>query len=125
MKKRRWLALFLSLCMIFSGALSVSATELTDVNPDTEVVQETDITEGEKQDEQQKIEDVTFYPQTFFSPYDYINCRKFITEDTYCMHHFYKSWLPLSARLKSKVKENIAQVIGGDNIAKIRKLIGN
>ena len=73
----------------------------------------------------QKIEDVTFYPQTFFSPYDYINCRKFITEDTYCMHHFYKSWLPLSARLKSKVKENIAQVIGGDNIAKIRKLIGN
>lgn len=59
MKKRRWLALFLSLCMIFSGALSVSATELTDVNPDTEVVQETDITEGEKQDEQQKTEDVT------------------------------------------------------------------
>lgn len=73
----------------------------------------------------QRIEDATFYPQTFFSPYDYINCRKFITKDTYCMHHFYKSWLPLSARLKSKIKENIAQAIGGDNIAKIRKLIGN
>jgi hypothetical protein len=63
-----------------------------------------------------------FYPQTYFSPYDYINCRKFITEKTYVMHHFYKSWLPLKSRLKSKTKNQLAKVIGGENIARLRKI---
>ncbi|MNI12994.1 hypothetical protein D3C73_662010 [compost metagenome] len=64
-----------------------------------------------------------FYPQTYFSPYDYINCRKFITKNTYAMHHFYKSWLPPKARLKSNVKLMASKVIGGENIARIRKLV--
>ena len=64
-----------------------------------------------------------FYPQTYFSPYDYINCRKFITENTYAMHHFYKSWLPAKARLKSNIKATAAKMIGGNNIARIRKLV--
>jgi hypothetical protein len=64
----------------------------------------------------------SFYPQTYFSPYDYINCRNVITEKTHAMHHFYKSWLPLKSRLKSKTKTQIAKVIGGDNIARLRKL---
>ena len=63
-----------------------------------------------------------FYPQTYFSPYDYINCRKFITENTYAMHHFYKSWLPLSTRIKTKVKVILSKIIGGDNILRLRKL---
>lgn len=72
----------------------------------------------------QEIADIgVFYPQTYFSPYDYINCRKFITENTYAMHHFYKSWLPLKARFKSNIKSTVAKVIGGDNIARIRKLV--
>ncbi|HWJ78055.1 MAG TPA: capsular polysaccharide synthesis protein [Niallia sp.] len=72
----------------------------------------------------QEIEDIgVFYPQTYFSPFDYINCRKFITENTYAMHHFYKSWLPPRARFKSNIKTIAAKVIGGDNIAKIRKIV--
>lgn len=71
--------------------------------------------------EYQEIEGIgTFYPQTYFSPYDYINCRKFITRNTYAMHHFYKSWLPPKARIKSKIKLTLSKIIGGDNIAKIR-----
>lgn len=71
--------------------------------------------------EYQEIEDIgAFYPQTYFSPYDYINCRKFITKNTYAMHHFYKSWLPLKVRIKSKIKLTLSKIIGGDNIAKIR-----
>lgn len=73
--------------------------------------------------EYQEIEGATFYPQTYFSPYDYINCRKFITEDTYCMHHFYKSWLPMGVRLKCNIKVILSKTIGGDNIAKIRNLV--
>jgi mannosyltransferase OCH1-like enzyme len=64
----------------------------------------------------------TFYPQTFFSPYDYINCQTFKTEKTYTIHHFHKSWLPYKARVKGKVKFLIAKLIGGHNIARLRKL---
>jgi hypothetical protein len=63
------------------------------------------------------------YPQLFFSPYDYINCRNIKTEDTFTKHHFYKSWLPLDARLKSNLKGVLAKLIGGNNIARLRKLI--
>ncbi|MGG0237735.1 glycosyltransferase family 32 protein [Bacillus rhizoplanae] len=74
--------------------------------------------------EYQEIEGIgTFYPQTYFSPYDYINCRKFITENTYTMHHFYKSWLPPKARFKSTIKIIASKVIGGENIARIRKIV--
>lgn len=65
----------------------------------------------------------TFYPQTYFSPYDYINCRTFMSSNTYAMHHFYKSWLPPKARLKGQMKWLLAKIIGGNNIAKLRKLM--
>ncbi|MBD1378859.1 glycosyl transferase [Bacillus sp. IB182487] len=64
-----------------------------------------------------------FYPQTYFSPYDYINCRNFMRENTYTMHYFYKSWLSPTARLKSKFKLAAAKIIGGNNIAKIRGIV--
>lgn len=74
--------------------------------------------------EYQEIEgEGAFYPQTYFSPYDYINCRKFITKNTYAVHHFYKSWLPPKARFKSHIKIIISKVIGGENIARIRKIV--
>lgn len=76
--------------------------------------------------EYQKIHGIaTFYPQTYFSPYDYINCRKLITDKSYCMHHFYKSWLPISTRIKGNIKEIIAKFIGGENIYRIRMLLSN
>ncbi|HZH58310.1 MAG TPA: capsular polysaccharide synthesis protein [Metabacillus sp.] len=67
----------------------------------------------------------TFYPQTYFSPYDYINCRKLITENTYTIHYFYKSWLPLPARLKTNMKVGLSRIIGGENILKLRKLFSS
>ncbi|EOP66403.1 glycosyltransferase family 32 protein [Bacillus cereus] len=74
--------------------------------------------------EYQEIDGIgAFYPQTYFSPYDYINCRKFITENTYAMHYFYKSWLSPKVRLKSHIKIIIATVIGGENMARIRKIV--
>lgn len=67
----------------------------------------------------------TFYPQIYFSPYDYINCRTFTTEQTYAMHHFYKSWLPPKARWKGQMKLTLAKVIGGHNIARLRRLLSS
>ncbi|MCU5435523.1 glycosyltransferase [Bacillus mobilis] len=74
--------------------------------------------------EYQEIEgEGAFYPQTYFSPYDYINCRKFITSKTYVIHYFYKSWLSPKVRLKGSIKILVAKIIGGENIAKLRKVI--
>ncbi|MDD9266532.1 glycosyltransferase family 32 protein [Paenibacillus sp. GCM10023248] len=67
--------------------------------------------------------DAVFYPQTYFSPYDYINCRKFISDNTYAMHHFYKSWLPPAVRFKGNIKKTLAKIIGGNNIARLRALL--
>jgi mannosyltransferase OCH1-like enzyme len=67
----------------------------------------------------------TFYPQSYFSPYDYINCRNLTTKDTYAMHYFYKSWLPPKARFKSNLKYGLSKIIGGNNIAVLRKIFMN
>lgn len=98
-----------------------SYDDLTNVAVITEILKNAGLqTNGEYQE----IEGIgAFYPQTYFSPYDYINCRKFITENTYAMHHFYKSWLSPKARLKSSIKIIASKVIGGENIARIRKLV--
>lgn len=97
--------------------------ELTNVAIVTKILEDT----GLKRDGRyQEIESIgVFYPQTYFSPYDYINIRKFITQETVTLHHFYKSWLPPSVRMKSSLKQFAAKCIGGDSIAKIRKIMGD
>ena len=62
----------------------------------------------------------TFYPQEYFSPYDYINCYSKQTNNTFVIHHYYKSWLPYSTRAKTGIKKILAKCIGGKNIASIR-----
>lgn len=74
----------------------------------------------------QKLEGIaTIYPQEYFSPYDYINCYSKETENTYTIHYYYKSWLPMCTRVKSYIKKLLATIIGGQNIEKIRNLIIN
>ena len=69
----------------------------------------------------QKIDNLAvIYPQEYFSPYDYINCYSKKTNNTYTMHHFYKSWVPFSARLKAFAKKSLAKTFGGENIARLR-----
>ncbi|RLL42765.1 glycosyl transferase [Oceanobacillus piezotolerans] len=72
----------------------------------------------------QEIQEVgVFYPQSYFSPYDYINCRSFRTSKTYTMHHFHQSWLSPKQKLKSNLKKITSKVIGGNNIERIRNAI--
>jgi hypothetical protein len=94
--------------------------DLTNVAIITDILQEMGLVSN---GEYQEIKDIgVFYPQTYFSPFDYINCRKFISENTYAMHHFYKSWLPPKARIKGKIKLALAKLIGGNNIARLRDM---
>lgn len=74
----------------------------------------------------QQIEGIaTIYPQEYFSPYDYINCYLKKTDKTVAIHHFYKSWLPLTTRMKGSIKKGLALIIGGHRIAKLREVFVN
>ncbi|WP_246943877.1 glycosyltransferase family 32 protein [Bacillus pinisoli] len=77
-----------------------------------------------KNGQYQEIEGLgVFYPQTYLSPYDYINCQSYKTEDTYAMHHFYKSWLPVRKRVNANIKKMLSRVIGGNNILRLRNIL--
>lgn len=98
-----------------------SYDDLTNVAVITQILENMGL---KKNGELQKINNMgTFYPQTYFSPYDYINCRKLVNENTYAMHYFYKSWLPLNARLKTNMKVFLSKIIGGENILRLRRFL--
>lgn len=69
--------------------------------------------------EYQQIKDfAAIYPIEIFSPYDYryfINNRN---EDTVCIHHYYKSWLPLASKIKCILKKSITIIIGKERVKK-------
>ena len=65
----------------------------------------------------------TIYPQEYFSPYDYINCYMKKTANSVAVHHFYKSWVPLSDRIKSNIKKGVVLIIGGEKLARLRQII--
>ncbi|WP_226655131.1 glycosyltransferase family 32 protein [Pseudalkalibacillus hwajinpoensis] len=73
--------------------------------------------------EYQEIKGIgVIYPQHYFSPFDYINLRNLKNEESYTLHHFYKSWLPLSVRIRSFIKVVLSKAIGGENIYRLREL---
>lgn len=65
----------------------------------------------------------TFYPQEYFSPYDYINCYSKANQNTYTIHHYYKSWLPYRDRIKTNIKKVISKIIGGEKMVLIRQIL--
>ncbi|MCR2802504.1 glycosyltransferase family 32 protein [Paenibacillus soyae] len=66
---------------------------------------------------------VVFYPRQYFSPYDYINGGNYITGESYTIHHFAQSWLPLHVRVKSNMKRMASKVVGPRVISRMRKLL--
>ncbi|MBR6531892.1 MAG: glycosyl transferase [Clostridia bacterium] len=76
-----------------------------------------------RNNEQQMVGDISIYPRTLFSPYDYINGISYITDDSVAIHHFAQLWLPVNVRIKTEVKRALIRVIGGENMKKLRKTI--
>lgn len=66
---------------------------------------------------------VVFYPRTFFSPYDYIDGKSYLTDESYTIHHFAQTWLPRSVRIRSKMKRIINHLIGSEGISFARKIL--
>ena len=71
----------------------------------------------------QKLDDnISIYPKEYFSPYVYPYGIYQITDNSYCVHHFFVSWQSRTVLLKRYLKMIIAKLIGLDNTKKIRNL---
>ena len=71
----------------------------------------------------QKLDDsISIYPKEYFSPYVYTYGIYQITNNSYCVHHFFVSWQSKTVLLKRYLKMVIAKLIGLDNTKKIRNL---
>lgn len=78
-----------------------------------------------RNNEFQKLGDISVYPQEYFSPYDYGNCIRENTENTYCEHLFLVSWLPWTTKVKKAIKKVVIPIIGIDNMKRVRHLKGD
>lgn len=101
---------------------SGQGTSLTNVKVVSEIFSNLGIVmDGTKQ----SIEGGTIYPKDYFSPYDYINCALEVTENTVTIHYFYKSWLPITSRVKERIKKLLVKVIGKKYLIKLREFKEN
>lgn len=94
----------------------------TNVQKLTEIMEQ----KGLKRDgKYQIIDGITIYPQEYFSPYDYGNCIKGNTKNTYCEHLFLVSWLPWTTKFKKAIKKIIVLSFGKEFLCKARRLLRN
>jgi hypothetical protein len=66
---------------------------------------------------------VTFYPRTYFSPYDYIDGGNYITDESHTIHHFAQSWLPLHVRIRGDIKRIVGRYLGPRFVSRMRMMI--
>ncbi|MFQ6926554.1 MAG: glycosyltransferase family 32 protein [Mediterraneibacter gnavus] len=70
----------------------------------------------------QELKDgIKIYPKEYFSPYVYTYCTYQITEKSYCVHHFYVSWLPWHVKVKKYIKKCLVEVVGLEKAKKLMK----
>lgn len=74
-----------------------------------------------RNNEFQTVGDISIYPRTFFSPYDYINGISYISDESVAIHHFAQLWLPRNVRLKTDAKRALIKIIGGEKMKKLRE----
>lgn len=71
----------------------------------------------------QEIDNISLYSKEYFSPYDYINCVDERTDNTYCIHWFYVSWMSFREQLKKRIKKVLVKIIGKKNMNCLRGII--
>lgn len=65
---------------------------------------------------------VAVYPSSYFSPYDYIDCRYSVTPESYTIHHYAQTWLPAHVRMRTFAKKLVSSVAGPAVIGGFRNL---
>lgn len=74
----------------------------------------------------QDLKDVTIYPNDYFCPKNHINGEIYLTNNSYCIHHFSGSWQSKTMKFREKVFRKIHKIFGvkvSDFLYKIYKKI--
>ena len=72
----------------------------------------------------QEIKDyVAFYPNDFFCPKSYKTGNIELTENSYCIHHFAKSWISPTGRWRNIIKMKVMNIFGAQRVQKVIDLI--
>jgi hypothetical protein len=66
---------------------------------------------------------VSFYPNDYFCPKSYKTGNIELTQNSYCIHHFAKSWIPYSKRWRNILKMKVMFFFGAKNIQKLIDII--
>ncbi|MBS6115842.1 glycosyltransferase family 32 protein [Thomasclavelia spiroformis] len=64
-----------------------------------------------RNNEYQKIDDISIYPTFYFSPYNYAWEYSEKNEKTICEHMFYISWMPKRQQIKKKIKRVLSNIL--------------
>lgn len=62
------------------------------------------------------------YPMEIFSPYDYRYYEDLRTEETVAIHHYYKSWISFSNKVRASVKKTIVILFGSKYFKKYNNI---
>ena len=62
---------------------------------------------------------ISFYPNDYFCPKSYKTGSIDLTDNSYCIHHYSKSWIPARKRWRNNIKMKIMNIIGHKNLNKI------
>jgi mannosyltransferase OCH1-like enzyme len=73
--------------------------------------------------QKQTIQNFTYYPQNFFSPFDDTTGKVLSTNDTYTIHWFSKSWLEPNLVRRVKVTRVFHRIFGVNCFTWLRKIL--
>lgn len=62
----------------------------------------------------QRMQDVTVFPADYFNPYDDPTGTLNKTKNTYSIHWYAKSWMPMRKRIRSAIMKPVHRIIGTD-----------
>lgn len=65
---------------------------------------------------QEKEGYVAFYPSEYFCPKSYKTGNIELTENSYCIHHFAKSWIPFKRKWRNIAKMKVMNIFGYNKV---------
>lgn len=78
---------------------------------------------------EQVIAQFHIYPCEYFCAFDFVTREFTVTDNTYSVHHYTATWVPMHRKLVIRIKKDICKLIGRDNFKRLanikKKLIGS
>ena len=102
----------------------IKADGTFDITTNTETITNIFVEKGLKLNNQYQIVDnFSMYPSDYFCPIDIKTKNKNITKNTYTIHWFAGSWVPVSQKIKEKIYKIVEHIIGKKNAEKVMSVV--